>query len=189
MYNFSQLIRNVAIPSEIVSILESRVIPEAEVLDKETELKESLVDETRKLVATLVLELICLDTDIDGAKSSPNPGVDVFGTASQSFSSGSEIQAVVKWARMQLCRWYEANDLGPWKVALERALAQIVSLDFVRTLSPPSTFLFSIDLARLVEIYPCFVCIAEAVTGQHPKTCFYEYVCFTQQREPCFFFS
>ena len=98
MNQFSQSLRNVGIPSKIVIILESRVIPEAEILDKDTEMKQAAVDETRMLVASTVLQLTCLNTDIDDPQRSSKSGVDVFGTVSSSFSSGNEIESTVKWS-------------------------------------------------------------------------------------------
>ncbi|KAF8183119.1 hypothetical protein BJ912DRAFT_1144895 [Pholiota molesta] len=136
---------NFSIVAEIVFILQTRVIPEAEALDRNTELAENLVLETRKHVARILLELICLNADIGGPKFRSSPRMDVFGATSpsttQNFESGDELQQAVKWAIDTLCQWYSSGDNSPWKFVLEKAVSQVISTDWTMSIRILSSLL------------------------------------------------
>ncbi|KAF9485001.1 hypothetical protein BDN70DRAFT_848598 [Pholiota conissans] len=96
---------NMAIIQEIVSVLQTRVIPEAEALDRDTELPNNLVLDTRKNVVRIFLELIRLDAD-----------------------------QIIQWATNMLCRWYSSEEGSPWKMALEQSISLVISTDWTATI-------------------------------------------------------
>jgi len=112
-----------ATPEHITAILQSRVIPEAEALDTNTEIDDKIVLECRKSVVQLLLHLLCLDQE----SIVPSPKPDVFGSTSPRIAEAWEnTREPVKWAMGTLSQWYRVGSASPWKSVLEKALNQIV---------------------------------------------------------------
>ncbi|KAF8965019.1 hypothetical protein BDZ97DRAFT_1813196 [Flammula alnicola] len=131
--------RSMTIPSQIVDILQNRIIPEAEALDNNTGLDDKIVLETRKLVVRVLLELICLDLDVG------SPMTDVFGGTSprafEGFGSGDGLNKLVKWATGTLSQWYRAGSNLPWKAVLEKTVNHVVSGDWSTSIGVLSALL------------------------------------------------
>jgi len=115
------------IPFQILSILQSRVLPEAEILDEDIELDEKIILETRVRVAKVMLEIICLNVDPDVTRS---PSGDVFGSTSlrSPDTHPTDSKGIVKTVVGTIAQWYRAGNGSPWKAVLEKALQQIVGL-------------------------------------------------------------
>ncbi|KDR79961.1 hypothetical protein GALMADRAFT_242128 [Galerina marginata CBS 339.88] len=133
--------RNSRIPPCLVSILQSRVIPEAEALSNGTELQETIVLDTRMRVARVLLEIICVDVDSGNFMTSPK--VDIFGAPSPRFADAlpDGMKELVKWAMNTLCQWYRAGDASPWKVVLERNFQQVIAGDWLTSIAILSSLL------------------------------------------------
>lgn len=103
--------------SRIVSILQTRVIPESEALDVGPISDDKLVLETRIHITQVMLDLICLkDTAV-----SP----DVFGGPSPE-NLLEDLLHHVKWAIQTFSMWYRAGTSSPWRAVLEAALQRMV---------------------------------------------------------------
>lgn len=116
------------VPFQIVALLQTRVIPEAEALDNGTELDIKIVSEVRLNVARTVLEILCLDCNLGPAMGSPKS--DVFGgpnsTTLETRNGG--MNDMIKWAADILSQWYRAGNGSPWKNVLEATFVEVVSI-------------------------------------------------------------
>lgn len=134
-----------ATPEHITAILQSRVIPEAEALDVDTEIDDKIVLECRKSVVRLLLQLLCLDQE----SIVPSPKPDVFGGTSPRIAEAwDNTREPVRWAMGTLSQWYRVGSGSPWKSVIDRTLNQIVRSTSYILCS------FSPVLARYLEIGP-----------------------------------
>jgi hypothetical protein len=102
----------------IFSMVQTRVIPEAEALGVKTGIDNRVILDTRTCVARLLLDITLLRPEFE------NLTEDVFGGAN-STDSRDEPQHV-DWAVQTLAGWYRAGSALPWRSVLEKALQQLV---------------------------------------------------------------
>ncbi|KAF8905252.1 hypothetical protein CPB84DRAFT_1814223 [Gymnopilus junonius] len=113
--------------SQLVLILKTKIIPEAEALSS-TELDEKNVLEVRVNVARVVLEIMGLGLDVGSPLSSPR--LDIFGGTGPA-DSRDGMSRYVKWATDTLCQWYKLGDGTPWRDALEQTFQLVVTRDTI----------------------------------------------------------
>ena len=100
--------------SRIVSILQTRVIPESEAIDV---IDDKLILETRVHITQVLLDLTCL--------KDPGIGPDVFGGPSPA-NMLEDLLHHVKWAIQTFSGWYRAGTSSPWRAVLETTLQRTV---------------------------------------------------------------
>ncbi|KAJ3513514.1 hypothetical protein NLJ89_g2905 [Agrocybe chaxingu] len=114
------------LPSLIASVIQTRVVPEAEALDVENEVDANAVLNSRQQVARIILEMLRLRLDFTST-----PKKDVFGSIN-SHALGNEegTRDVVGWAMGTLSDWYRAGNALPWREVLDKTFRQVIAGDW-----------------------------------------------------------
>ena len=113
---------NLHLISRIFSVVQTRVIPEAEALGVKTGIENRVILDTRTRVARLLLDITLLRPEFE------NLTEDVFGGANSTDSQNGLRH--VDWAVQTLAGWYRAGSALPWRSVLEKALQQLVCVLF-----------------------------------------------------------
>ncbi|KAF8155551.1 hypothetical protein B0H34DRAFT_751522 [Crassisporium funariophilum] len=129
------------LPRLIVSLLQTRVLPEADALDSEDMMTEGMIDDkvvlgSRVKVAGVLLEVVCLVERDEGPKNKMvSPREDVFGGVGlrdggiggqeSGGGVGVGVKASVGWGAGVLTGWYRGG--GAWRSAMEQALGEVIT--------------------------------------------------------------
>ncbi|KDR72729.1 hypothetical protein GALMADRAFT_228996 [Galerina marginata CBS 339.88] len=136
--------QNVNILSCLVSILQNRIIPEAEALTDGTALQQKVVHDTRICVTRVLLEFLCMDVNAGNSMSGPTAYISVAPSSRFADSSSDGTKELVQWVTDTLSQWYRAGDASPWKVILEMTLRQVIAADWSTSIAVLSSLLKSL---------------------------------------------